>query len=150
MFLQLATRIAALPVVYTIPCCQAVSPEPLPAPSSAPQGCYIFQPLHPDLNSKKKKSRVLASLLIQGETDFRSCARHLVLRWLFRQYLINSGFTKHQYPCVHITKLLLHRWCYFSPLPPRTFLEDKGTIRSFKKCVNADDWLMNAGFMHLI
>lgn len=29
-----------------------------------------------------------------------------------------------------------------SPLSPYTFLEEKGTVSSFKKCASADDWLL--------
>lgn len=37
-----------------------------------------------------------------------------------------------------------------SPLSPHTFLEEKGTVSSFKKCANVFNRLMKAGLMQCV
>lgn len=87
----------------------------------------------------------------------------------------NSWRDKLQIPCIAfssgmvIQRIFNKQWIYgstsndeyiissffftdgmISPLSPHTFLEEKGTVSSFKKCANADDWLMKAGFMQRV
>lgn len=91
MFLQSATETTALPVrSHRIPvvrlCPRSLSQLPLVLPGGATFSISISR--------LQLKIKILTSVLILGETDLRSCAQRLVLEWLFRQYLINSGFMR--------------------------------------------------------
>lgn len=89
MLLQSATKTAALPVhLHWISvarlCPWSLSLLPLGPPVAAAFSNHIYR--------LKLKIKIFTSVLILGETNFRSCEEHLVLKWLFREYLINSGF----------------------------------------------------------
>lgn len=89
MLLQSATKIAALPVhLHWIPAVR-LCPQSL---SLLPHGLPVAATFSNSRCSLKLKIKILTSVLILGETNFRSRAQHLALEWLFREYLINGGF----------------------------------------------------------
>lgn len=82
--LQSATKIAALPVHLHWISVVRLCPWSL---SLLPLGLHVAATF-----STIYTIKIFTSFLILGETNFRSCEQHLVLKWLFREYLINSGF----------------------------------------------------------
>lgn len=143
MFLQSATETAALPVRSTQdPCCQAVSQKPFPAPSCAPWGCHLFnlniqtpiknQDSYKCFDSWRDRPQILCTAFSSGmaiqtifnkQWIYESTSTDVCIIWSF---LFTDGMT--------------------SPLSSHTFLEEKWTTSAFKKCVNADDWFVNAVF----
>lgn len=122
-------------------CCQAVSLKPFPAPSWSSCGCHLFnyiynQDFYKFFNSWGDKLQILWAAL----------SSEMAIQRIFnKQWIYGSTSTGE---CVISSFFFTDGMT--SSLSSHTFLEEKGTVSSFKKCANALNWLMKAGLMQCV